>query len=114
MVDVAHVEELFAGLFANVDAVPAGIDVFGERADVFPLGIEHDGRVHHMLAVPLMRDIDQPGFVDRHAVGRFPTDVARQFAPAVDAFVAEFARADDRILGAGFVFHPEQQGAGTS
>src|SRR5579884_2677031 len=103
--NVAQVEKLFAALFADVDAVAAGIVAFAERTDKLALGIEDNNGIHRgtIGMESLMLDVDKAVVVDGDAVRRFPANVAGKLAPVMDALVAIVAVADDGVLGPAFV-----------
>ncbi len=63
------------------------------------------------LGVRLMLDVDQAGFVDRHAVGVAPADVVGELAPTVVALVDVGPVADAGPLGAGLVLGMKDRGA---
>ena len=79
----AEIEKFFAPLFANVDAVPAGVIFLAERTDEFPVGVEDDNRIQRLRCVRAMRDVDQPGLVDGNSVRLAPLNVIGSLAPIV-------------------------------
>src|SRR5262249_21785335 len=60
MVDVGQVEELIAALFADVDAVAAGVVLFAPRADELAVFIKDDDAIDGILGLarPLLLDVD--------------------------------------------------------
>ena len=92
ILDVAHVEELLFAFLADGQAVPAAVELLAEGADEAAGLVEDGDGVHRLLGGRLMREVDQPGLVENHAVRIAPMDMLRQRAPIVRGFVGMFAR----------------------
>ena len=93
----ADVEELLPAFVANLDAVPAPLELLAERADVFAVGIEHeDRRMVLQVGLPFVNHVHAARLVDGHVVRRLPGEPVGQLRPVVLHLVSVLAFADDQ------------------
>src|SRR5208282_3266428 len=103
ILDVAHVQEFFLALLADSQAVAASMELLAERANELALLIEDRDGVHRIPGSRLMREIDQPAFIEDHAVRVAPMDMRGERAPVVRGLVGIRTRAEDRQTAARLV-----------
>ena len=90
------VEEFFAALVVDFEAVAAALKLLAERADEFAVVVEHeDRRVILLILVPFVDHVQVAGFVERDVVRRLPRVLVRQLRPVVQRFVFVFAFTQD-------------------
>src|SRR5262249_34415797 len=109
---MAEIKDPLPAPLADVDAVPAEMELLAEGADVLPLRVEHDDRVHDVLALSLVGDVDEAGRIDGNAVRGLPADRGGKLAPVMKTFVTVRVLADDGVLGTGLVRGTEDGRAG--
>ena len=93
----ADIEELLAGVLADLDAVAAPLKLLAERAHVLAVGVENKNRrMVLLIGLALVNYVQAARAIDCHVVRGLPGKAVGELRPVVLHFVAVLSRADDQ------------------
>ena len=110
-IDVTAVEELIGALLADLDPVPAALELFSPGGDELAVLVEDGDAVGRLAGrVDGVDDVGPMLGIEADAVGVAPLELGGQLAPIVVGLIGVLTLAQDRLLDAGLVRRVDQRG----